>query len=1130
MKTNIFMKSVLRQPVRTLVLAMLIGIAAFAFVARAAEFVIVRGEIRRVEGLFPSIGVLSPISLQNITTDHDVTYAAQIVAASRYLAFEDRRVFTQGVLHGRRSQASHVINGSFMMPFAEDIDVKAIDQYFYATVLGTPRFMRGNAGINYLMLWLEVDAHIVGDPRAPLRYEPRIFTNERGQSVTLNAREFFFLPMTTRETELWQQGLFDPLGTTVGGRYMFRGFMRDYYGAWRGFLRPLGGEDGLRLREISVGGMAGMTWPYWAILEELRDDNLVFAVDAADQAAVDAMLERIRDDLYVADMNLSSVTVVGTKDMTAIPRFAAPYNSRLLDIEGNRWLVYDDYLNANPVALIPGRLAIRSNLQVGDTFTITLRSNPRPAWIDLETESRWARHIEGWWEHAYRGWWGLPAGDDWRGAETHELTLKVAGVFWYNPVGRMDNFTMNEIFIPSSLIPDGFGWCDIPLLTGMYSFNLTSARFEDAFINRHGGAVEELGFTIHFLPSGFDVFDAAMAPTRTSITVNLAVFSAVSVLILALVIFLYLRQWSKSLAIVRALGMPTGMAMRRFFTPVFCIWVPAIGIGAVVGWFFSLNQAEGTLAAVEVMGEAAYVNPNTGLFFALLAGIILLTIAGVISSGFSVASRPVLEQIQGTVQKVRKSEAIPEPGVADFAIPAGGFTVGKPLATSRAAALPTMFRHITRRILRTPVKSALALVLALFFVMSLGWMDHTIHFTQAEIERFWNTTVVAADIVRSAEEDAEPIHFNFLNSYIGHIAVDTVLQSGFVQDAYLESLWQWGGYSVPGGGFVHSRFFGVSCLDGFVAQNTRTAMDTQLGVLGDSMEMEFAPGFDPGDFTFIPRSPVPIVIRQEAMQHWGLNPGDTLTLYTFPGQQAMMSGAVITRAPIAQAQIIGYFTGGLNRAVNRDGLGVSLVVPREFLRHHFQAHTVAALEQQWGNMGVLSYATARFYLDPARNRELDRLPDLVFAQLTDNSLGQGILPVPLELFIHDEIIRMVVEPMERNLAILQTLYPISIVAAAVLGFGLSLLIMLTNIKNAAIMRVLGLSRSKSQLSLWTEQFIVCMDGIIIGLIVLLVMGIGLGVTPFALAGVYLAGAALGSAVGAFIINAKAPLELLQVRE
>ncbi len=45
-------------------------------------------------------------------------------------------------------------------------------------------------------------------------------------------------------------------------------------------------------------------------------------------------------------------------------------------------------------------------------------------------------------------------------------------------------------------------------------------------------------------------------------------------------------------------------------------------------------------------------------------------------------------------------------------------------------------------------KSALAMALALGFVVALGWMDLTAERSQAEADRLYETTVVEAEIVK----------------------------------------------------------------------------------------------------------------------------------------------------------------------------------------------------------------------------------------------------------------------------------------------------------------------------------------------------------------------------------------------
>jgi len=229
-------------------------------------------------------------------------------------------------------------------------------------------------------------------------------------------------------------------------------------------------------------------------------------------------------------------------------------------------------------------------------------------------------------------------------------------------------------------------------------------------------------------------------------------------------------------------------------------------------------------------------------------------------------------------------------------------------------------------------------------------------------------------------------------------------------------------------------------------------------------------------------------------------------------------------------QIIGVFDGGLERAINRFGEYTPLyVIP-------FQSHRAVFSGQLPFHGGILSWGTyyptlltARFTIDPARNRDIDQFRDLVTPALSSNNLGaQGLFP--LQLHVDDDVIHNVILPMEQNLSLLRVLYPIAIGVAFLLAFGLSLLTMLQNAKNAAIMRVLGKPKLASQVMLCTEQLMIFISGALIGVLILVITGSFLGITHLLLAGVFVSGTVIGSIIGALIISMRAPLNLLQVRE
>ncbi|MCL2409530.1 MAG: hypothetical protein FWC96_07965 [Oscillospiraceae bacterium] len=105
---NIFLKSALRQPIRSILLALLVGIAAFAFVARVVEYMVVTGEIARIEERYRSVGFLqhpdfvpTPPRLGQILlpeVDVNAYPAAGIIDQNPHVLFGDRRRFVQGEL------------------------------------------------------------------------------------------------------------------------------------------------------------------------------------------------------------------------------------------------------------------------------------------------------------------------------------------------------------------------------------------------------------------------------------------------------------------------------------------------------------------------------------------------------------------------------------------------------------------------------------------------------------------------------------------------------------------------------------------------------------------------------------------------------------------------------------------------------------------------------------------------------------------------------------------------------------------------------------------------------------------------------------------------------------------------
>ena len=1066
MKSNPFLKSILRQPIRTLLMVLIIATATFALVARVTEYVIVSTEINRIEGLYRAIGNLVPISPENVLRDHDVTHAAEILANSPLVAFEDRRVFTQGILRDVMNVSSQDLRFS---PSLAGLDVRSNEYYFYGTVRfgAWQPFITEIEGSIVLIINIDVEELIIGDPQV-IRPAGVFVYSITGERVELTNRRDFRVILTYEEAELFRAGLHPLSKLEPDVLYLFR--------STHILLRSLVGNDGILFE---------------GICEDTRDDNLVFFADTRDTEVYRDIMAYIAPYMALAEDNHHAMMVVGTRDMTAIPRFLDPRSARLVEshmVQGGRWLTYDDYLNANPVAVIPVQMATRRGLRVGETITVNLRDLPQPTWIDRETDTVLANaytRYEGWWAPTPQGWWATTeTGSDWQNAPNYELELEIVGLFWNTPLGMpYHQYLRSEIYIPASLFPPGFGWDGIPMLSGMYNFVLTSPGYENEFLETYAAQLRALGFRPNFLENGFESFAYAAAPIRESILINLIVFSVVSVLTLTVVVILFITQWRKSLAISRALGVTAGKSLRQLMMPAVLLWIPAMIIASAAAWFFAQGQAAATLAEFEYAG---YAQHSSVLLVLVTAFVAVAVVGGLALLSAAIARKPVLVQLQERVQ-MRRKKSISSFGDFNFRYPTG---------------------HILRHITRAPAKTGLVALTTLFFVISLGWLHHTMEFTAAEIERLWDTTIVDVEIIAITNSDCcggeAPLGFSdalfdFIaeRAPISQATADFFTTSGFVDDVYLESMW-----IVPDSlifeDFEWLRYtnivLGVSDFYGFVEGNTRTVIDDALGVPGYTIQVEFFAGFGADDFVFGGEGAViPVLVRADSLE------------------------AEIN----ADMRIIGTFENGVDRGVNRFAEQRSITVMPMEAFEYFIAGTA------FSSFLRISYFTARGTI--VNNREISDFRSQMEEMLDNNRIGLANVITPVEMVIADMELRNIIIPMEQNLALIRVLYPIAIVVAIIIAVGMFLLIVMQAIKNIAVMRALGESKGKTYMVLCGEQLLVCFASVALGWVILLVVN-AFAVTSLVLAGVYVVGAIVGAVIGVFVNTSKTLMELLQVME
>jgi len=1151
-RQNYFLTSVLRQPLRSLVLFMLIGVAAFGFVMRTTEFLFIRNRLNEVAGFYRSIGFLRVDGEMYA----NVLEGAELITNSPFVGFEDRRRGVEAMLVGMyNADFSGNNNDMFPRPGTEN---RWHYSYFYGTVKNITRsdFLANHHGFDL--------------PRANI---PNISLEILVDDVMVGFPEHVVIGQTVVVEHIIVDGIDPLLDMEVGQRYFVRaGFYfslsldgRELYDRYDlPYFRLseaaiVGFPNILDMRPLSEQGIWYVHVPYGDICFELPG------------------LEDLADEIEQMRYNHSAVWLRTTADMSAIPIMQEQFN--MVALQEGRLLNHIDYIESRPVAVVDHWFARLRGLSIGDTITVNIPATQQivgthhVAVISLIGEAARLIFHDATMDFMVQG-------------DPHEfliegLELEIVGTIstmpgrpWLTPSLPHVNY----IFIPDSLLVPGFMPLDelhmYPAYVWdiWYSFMLADTRSEQAFMLEYRDRLTQMGFDLILLDSGAENFWKSADPILQSITLNAIMFWIVLLLVFGLVAFLYLNQRKKEFAIVRALGAPAAQAVKDLCVPVILFGLLAIVAGGVLGWFIALREAANVMNMVAdiIEGyEAAIQAPLLWLVMQIVV-IAIIMLAMIYEGVRRMSKLPVFVLLQGKSVKMQKK---PNMVISDKATNTSNATnetnekneKNDTNKTSVKSSLPVMSKQqvnvsvkgktsnlnicivtiqlIYRHIVRSPLKSALTAVVALFFISAIGLIYNAIQNYQQEIDRLYDTTIVTGEI-----RQTDPLNPMALRSPMGNLllrhTVEQLLSRDIIQGFYAEAGYPWfmlllageDGNVQPrvhgdmwddysrrlaadfGGGVAYSLLpfmnplFAVNDLDALLAEfDGQRVVDNIPGVATiegfgqieelEPLEIHFAPGYSEADFMYYDitfESPIPVIISEHSKNTLGLLAGDI----------AFIGNPFDDEANARAVKIIGYHTGG----IQHPGGANAVLMP------------LSALELMFGN--ELGFITFRFEVDTAHNREIAAVRDEVLRVVRSPRQNDHI---EMTVFLWDEELRVVVGQMEQGLSLLWLLYPVTIAVSVVIGAVFGLLIMLQNAKVAAIMRVLGYAKSRVWVILCVEHCLVAAFGVIVGFIVLL-MGIGFVAQLPLLALLYMLGATTGSVVGVVIITHRAPLDLLQVRE
>ena len=127
-----------------------------------------------------------------------------------------------------------------------------------------------------------------------------------------------------------------------------------------------------------------------------------------------------------------------------------------------------------------------------------------------------------------------------------------------------------------------------------------------------------------------------------------------------------------------------------------------------------------------------------------------------------------------------------------------------------------------------------------------------------------------------------------------------------------------------------------------------------------------------------------------------------------------------------------------------------------------------------------AYSVAEFVLDPVKNRELsarrEELKELV-AQPNAGALD-------LTLVLWDEELTQVVGPLEQNVRLMSVLYPVTAALSVLIAIGVSVLLLFQSAREMAALRAMGCTRRRVTGMFSCQQGLLCLLGILLGLVAL----------------------------------------------
>ncbi len=637
-----------------------------------------------------------------------------------------------------------------------------------------------------------------------------------------------------------------------------------------------------------------------------------------------------------------------------------------------------------------------------------------------------------------------------------------------------DRQSPNIIYVPSALLPVEVP-ADYEPEARDFGVFVEDADDIEAFHEAAEQFADKVDLRLDFLDRGWlDVKDSfAMGAFTSLLTTVLYIVGAALALFLA--VYLYIGRNKKSYAIMRMLGVPGRAAGNSVVIPFVAVSLLAAPIGGVAGLYYAQRSAEKALLGMADSAPAGYV-PNAelslGVVIVCLVSELLFVTAAAYMFLRNMKKTPPLELLQeGARQGAKKKAVLDSPDAAAAMSVSAKFDMAK---ISDAGTWAPQRSYGAIRHVTSYIWSHMRRGIgksAVSLVLAVV--------LAAGVGTFVLARITYQDAFYQFGVEGKAVNFTFSS-------VIDLSKSPLIKDFYCrESFSAW--------------------VQGTESVIPMTVTSDLTRNLGKDCTVNYAKGYDMSAFEGTGQV---CLVGKELAEKLGVSPGDEIGLMS-----DILHSMLKTSEQGESAVAGGYKTYKVIGIAESDDESV-------------KGSIFAGIRSDLKQLFSIEFSVTDCEFTLADNERLDEL-DAMLAEEESES------------FMYSQNASYVLDSgglanIERIRGLLESLFPIAVAAAVLIGLFGPLLVILQSAQEAAFLRILGVTKKRARCMLAIEQIVLCIAGIILvagGLALYDPGRFARGIGTFAACfGLYLLGCVCGAVAASIQVTRHRLLELLQVKE